>query len=492
LYNTRSLLDVFDGSTGQLTLQIPLEQFIETHYNDLIGCQPSKYVVLAAGNTSPVIVDGNGNINLEYQTGNSTWVYTCDGQGITSQTIVINTNTVLLTVSPDGSISSQTLRSDTATTFNQWTPSQPQGTSSYSGSSNAPGRVIPDGQGGALATWSEAPNGTVTVSLPIMVTHLSSSGGGTYSLPLVDASRLVVGENGVAFATDARQKAMSFNTSSGQVLWTYQAPAQSIVSIVASAAGNGLVAKLTNQNGTDQVIRFNSNGTATTDTWSTRSLDYWAGNLWLGIPLFGSPTGYSATPVQFSASNWFAPDMSGTNQAVQNLYVTSPSSTGPNQALITSVFGKIKTALDADATSAHPTCSNWLQGGGLTGSSVIQTLLSANNFGHGVFSINSIAAFTYGTNPDKSPIGIPSNFAVTVNDNGSFFNAKDSSGRSFLVGKRNYSGSTLRAQATILIHETAHLVSASGFQSDFGIPKAGKSNDALVDTNCRSLIEGLQ
>jgi hypothetical protein len=35
-------------------------------------------------------------------------------------------------------------------------------------------------------------------------------------------------------------------------------------------------------------------------------------------------------------------------------------------------------------------------------------------------------------------------------------------------------------------------IGASGFQHDFGIPKAGKSNDTLVDKNCRSLIEGLQ
>jgi hypothetical protein len=56
---------------------------------------------------------------------------------------------------------------------------------------------------------------------------------------------------------------------------------------------------------------------------------------------------------------------------------------------------------------------------------------------------------------------------------------------------------SLKAQATILIHELGHLLSdahlgASGFQHDFGIPKAGKANDALVDQNCRPLIEGLQ
>lgn len=58
-------------------------------------------------------------------------------------------------------------------------------------------------------------------------------------------------------------------------------------------------------------------------------------------------------------------------------------------------------------------------------------------------------------------------------------------------------GGILKAQATILIYEIGHVLSdgsigAVGFQHDFGIPKAGKSNDILVDRNCRSLIEGLQ
>ena len=60
------------------------------------------------------------------------------------------------------------------------------------------------------------------------------------------------------------------------------------------------------------------------------------------------------------------------------------------------------------------------------------------------------------------------------------------------VGTRDYPGGTLKAQATILIHELAHILSATGFQNDAGIPKAGKANNKLVDKNCRNLIGGLQ
>lgn len=163
------------------------------------------------------------------------------------------------------------------------------------------------------------------------------------------------------------------------------------------------------------------------------------------------------------------------------------------------MFNKIKTALDADSSSQQPTCSAWLQGGGITGSAIIQTLLigsdpahPTNNFGHGVFNTTTIAAVTGIQNRDGSFIGVPNNFAITVNDIGAFFNAGDNDGHSYFVGKREYSGNTLRAQATILIHELAHVLSASGFQADAGIPKAGKATDGLVDKNCRNLIEGLQ
>lgn len=51
---------------------------------------------------------------------------------------------------------------------------------------------------------------------------------------------------------------------------------------------------------------------------------------------------------------------------------------------------------------------------------------------------------------------------------------------------------TLRAQATIVVHEIAHEVQLTGFEHDFNNPKAGLRNDQQVDANCRQLIEGLQ
>jgi hypothetical protein len=56
----------------------------------------------------------------------------------------------------------------------------------------------------------------------------------------------------------------------------------------------------------------------------------------------------------------------------------------------------------------------------------------------------------------------------------------------------NYPGNSSRAQATILIHETADPISVPGFQPDFSAPKTEKNNNKAFDKNGRQLIEGLQ
>jgi hypothetical protein len=124
---------------------------------------------------------------------------------------------------------------------------------------------------------------------------------------------------------------------------------------------------------------------------------------------------------------------------------------------------------------------------GTSGAKFLQDMLQFTAIGHGTFT-STIGAFTGlgGTT------GVPNGIAVTVNDAGAFFNATDGAGGTFLVGTRQYTGGSLRAQTAILIHEVGHGITAAGFQKDNGIPKAGKSNDKLVDQYCRVLIEGIQ
>jgi len=78
---------------------------------------------------------------------------------------------------------------------------------------------------------------------------------------------------------------------------------------------------------------------------------------------------------------------------------------------------------------------------------------------------------------------------------GAFFNASLGNA-TFTVGRLAYKGGTLKAQATILIHELGHLMSGFGgaflFQNDGGNKAAGRANDNLVDVECRGLIERLR
>ncbi len=208
-----------------------------------------------------------------------------------------------------------------------------------------------------------------------------------------------------------------------------------MLSLVESPQPGELTSLLeSDQSNNDTVIRFDPTGVPTVDPWNGIGVDYFVSNLWTGVAT-GSPTvEYSAQPVQFSTSGWTSPKQEGSNQSVQSIHVTNASSSGPNQTAIASVFGKILTAVNANPQSA---CSTWLQGNGTAAAVLIQALLTENNFGHGVFNIVNKEAFTFGTNPDKSPTGIPTNYAVTVNDNGAFFNS------SFSVGKRGYPGNGL-------------------------------------------------
>jgi hypothetical protein len=335
----------------------------------------------------------------------------------------------------------------------------------------------------------------------VLIAHATSQGVtrfGALGGLIATSTTMVLGENGVAFATDGTAVA-AFDVN-GKIGWFYKAPSQDVVSIIAAAAGNGLVAKLTDPNGVETVLRIDPNGVATTDNWTASAIDYFIGDEWTGFPgSGGSLTAYSAAPVQLSTSVWFAPNMNGTRQAVQNVNVTNFSKTGPNQDTITSVLQKIQAALPSNTT-----CSNWLQGSGInqgrSGLQQIQDVLSGNFFGHGTVNLGATpyynnAAFTGSLNPDGKPVpGLPSSPApiFTVNDIGAFFNATDNQGHPLKQGPRGYAGNTLRAQATILVHETAHQITVFGFQHDNGIPKAGEANDKLVDQHCRQLIEGLK
>jgi hypothetical protein len=149
-----------------------------------------------------------------------------------------------------------------------------------------PGRIIPDGQGGVLATWTISPSNPPVPQYPYQAVDVISGVVGTpYNMPLspnaLSATQptLVLGENGTAFATNGTDTNIgpvvaSFNLTSGSLNWSYQAPAGSTLTMIAATAGNGLVAKTTDQGGADTVMRFDSTGaSAASHRAGPRSMD---------------------------------------------------------------------------------------------------------------------------------------------------------------------------------------------------------------------------
>jgi Big-like domain-containing protein len=139
-----------------------------------------------------------------------------------------------------------------------------------------PGPIVPDGQGGILATWTISPSSGPVPQYPHQAVDVVSGVVGTpYNLPFSPKTvafgkspTLVLGESGTAFGagssttTDgtAVDQVVSFVLSSGTPNWTYQGTAGNTLSLIAATAGNGLVAKITDQSGNDTVLTFNSSG----------------------------------------------------------------------------------------------------------------------------------------------------------------------------------------------------------------------------------------
>jgi len=115
-----------------------------------------------------------------------------------------------------------------------------------------PGPIIPDGLGGVLVTWTISPSHSV-LQYPYQAADVTNGVVGTpYNLPFSPQSvafgqspTLVLGENGLAFATDGVDAVngpvvASFNVSSGAVNWSYRAGTQSTLTIVAVISDGSL------------------------------------------------------------------------------------------------------------------------------------------------------------------------------------------------------------------------------------------------------------
>jgi hypothetical protein len=193
-----------------------------------------------------------------------------------------------------------------------------------------PGEVIPDGQGGVLATWDMNFQSIGTFTDVAHVTHVDQNGNVTdYTLPFSqlegwcgdapcqgDGSRghLVLGDNNIAFASNSHEL-IAFDVNSGAVQWTRLAPQNHQFPLVAASAGSGVVATDlsydNSNNPTEQVVSFDSTGNSTYDTSiasGITNLDYWTLGEYLGVSNTFQQI-MSATPFQVALTA--APNPSG-------------------------------------------------------------------------------------------------------------------------------------------------------------------------------------
>jgi hypothetical protein len=280
--NTSGLpeLTILDGASGQPMAypQIPVST-----YTDQLGDTLSGYSPIG-----PPIVDSDGSAYVEYE------VREINGT-------VVSAVVSLLKISPDGSLATTQL------------------SSSPNDENLFPGSIIPDGNGGVLATWVISPASPYTPPPPhpYQAAHVSTAGINTYDLPVPVAPQrvvaganglpinlpLVLGENSTAYVSYG-PNVVSFDLNSGSVNWNYQTMTSSTLSIVAVTSNDGLAANDSEQG----IIQLDSNGSpsqVTTGNAVTQVSYSWRG-LWYALTTLGSQVSEVALPISEDASSLWA------------------------------------------------------------------------------------------------------------------------------------------------------------------------------------------
>jgi hypothetical protein len=223
-YLGTAYLDMINGISGALNSQIALPTTLVTVPPDSCNETDAGPTELYPGEYGSPVVGPDGSVYLEVAASQVT-------TNFCTYTDSVTWTVSLLTISPGGSPQFQNLES-----YSEMLPDYSQG--------GQVGDVIPDGEGGVLATWTPeygsgaywpaatvadiGPNGTVT-------SQFSSVNFGEQFLD----TNLVLSDGGTAFATDGSNIA-SFNISNLQQNWTYTAQSGDTLNFVAATSGGGV------------------------------------------------------------------------------------------------------------------------------------------------------------------------------------------------------------------------------------------------------------
>ncbi|MBI3662842.1 MAG: Ig-like domain-containing protein [Acidobacteria bacterium] len=290
-YSSSSLV-ALHGDTGAEKLRVPIPRSASFTLNtDCFAGQTfgSEF----ASESGPPMIAPDGSVYLQVSVLQDYFDYEPCGIGSLSY----NSTLSLWKILPDGSLTTQPLQTYSASGFVTSRPPRA-----------LPAETIPDGSDGLLAAWTRSELSLFGELRDARMTRVLVSGAtAQYSLPFYGwpapqsanvGQTLVLGEDGTAFATDQSQ-VLSFDLATGAVRWSWQ-PAQGPVEMIMATAGNGLVAKNRDGNtGLETVVRLDSFGVPTYESWSNPAVQHAVGDLWLGQ---GSLVGISASEVAWPDS----------------------------------------------------------------------------------------------------------------------------------------------------------------------------------------------
>jgi len=214
-----------------------------------------------------------------------------------------------------------------------------------------PGNIIPDGQGGILASWTISPNPGNVVDAPYQAADLTSAGTLViYALPIKPA-QLLLGEthtgqgnneysemllsDGANIAACAFLFGGATSGNSCATLWTYQSgqsPATAPVNLAYVTQGNGLYATLSTSGTSANLLGFDSGGNILSSVAGVlQPSNAWQGNLFAAM---NSTFGEMSPPQSTLADSfWALPggNQSGNGMAVEQ--VLSNKTQGPQEQL---------------------------------------------------------------------------------------------------------------------------------------------------------------
>lgn len=159
-------------------------------------------------------------------------------------------------------------------------------------------------------------------------------------------------------------------------------------------------------------------------------------------------------------------------EVVDDMEFVGVSTSGPNQDLIRSMIGRLRTDIDPD-------CQRWLESG------------TFKDFGKYLDEVSPYIGHAESIRDLKNPEGVVNavtgsgagRLAIVINDQGAFLSGKVDTNDGAIRG------GTDRARAFILLHEFSHSTDVPGVVPDRGNPAAGRANNRAVTENCERTLK---